>query len=60
MPLAQRVHLQARILNLWSCLMKEELTGADYLHSVKIGTLLGFIVGFAIGIALSGMWIQRR
>ena len=32
--------------------MKEELTGADYLHSVKIGTLLGFVVGFAIGIAL--------
>jgi hypothetical protein len=32
--------------------MKEELTGADYLHSVKVGSLLGFIVGFAIGIAL--------
>lgn len=32
--------------------MKEELTGADYLYSVKIGTLLGFIVGWAIGIAL--------
>ena len=32
--------------------MKEELTGADYLHSVKIGSFLGFLVGFAIGVAL--------
>jgi len=32
--------------------MKDELTGADYLHSVKIGSVLGFIVGLFIGIAL--------
>lgn len=32
--------------------MKEELTGADYLYSVKIGTLLGFFTGLAIGVAL--------
>jgi hypothetical protein len=32
--------------------MKEKLTGADYLYSVEIGTLLGFIVGWFIGIAL--------
>ena len=32
--------------------MKQELTGADYLYSVKIGTVLGFIVGWLIGVAL--------
>ena len=32
--------------------MKDKLTGADYLHSVKIGSVLGFIVGLFIGIAL--------
>ena len=32
--------------------MKEELTGADYLHSVKIGSLFGFFVGWLIGVAL--------
>jgi hypothetical protein len=46
------VHLSARILNLEAVVMKEELTGADYLYSVKIGTLLGFITGWAIGVAL--------
>lgn len=32
--------------------MKEELTGADYRHSVIIGSLLGFFVGWAVGVAL--------
>ena len=32
--------------------MKEELTGADYLHSVKIGSLFGFFVGWLLGVAL--------
>jgi len=32
--------------------MKEELTSAEYLYSVKIGTLLGFIAGWVIGVAL--------
>ena len=32
--------------------MKEELTGADYLYSVKIGSLFGFFVGWLIGVAL--------
>ena len=32
--------------------MREELTGADYRHSVIIGSLLGFFVGWAIGVAL--------
>jgi hypothetical protein len=32
--------------------MKEELTAADYLYSVKIGSVIGFLVGWAIGIAL--------
>ena len=32
--------------------MKEELTGADYAYSVKLGSLFGFFVGWAIGIAL--------
>jgi hypothetical protein len=32
--------------------MKEELTPEDYLYSVKIGSVLGFLVGWAIGIAL--------
>jgi hypothetical protein len=32
--------------------MKEELTGADYFHSVKIGSLFGFFVGLLIGVAL--------
>ena len=45
------MHLSERFLNL-EVFMKEELTGADYLYSVKIGTLLGFITGWAIGVAL--------
>ncbi len=32
--------------------MKEELTATDYLYSVKIGSVIGFLVGWAIGIAL--------
>ena len=32
--------------------MKEQLTNADYLYSVKIGTLLGFLAGWFIGVAL--------
>ena len=32
--------------------MNEELTGADYAYSVKIGSLFGFFTGWAIGIAL--------
>jgi hypothetical protein len=32
--------------------MKEELTGADYLHSVKIGSLFGFFIGLLTGLAL--------
>ena len=32
--------------------MKEELTVADYVYSVKIGSVIGFLVGWAIGIAL--------
>ena len=32
--------------------MKEELTPADYLYSVKIASVTGFLVGWAIGIAL--------
>ena len=32
--------------------MKEELTPADYLYSIKIGSAIGFLVGLAIGIAL--------
>jgi cell division protein FtsX len=32
--------------------MKEELTGADYLYSVKIGSLLGFFAGWLLGITL--------
>jgi hypothetical protein len=32
--------------------MKKELIGADYLYSVKIGIVLGFLVGWAIGVAL--------
>jgi hypothetical protein len=46
------VRYVARILTLEAVIMKEELTGADYLYSVKIGTLLGFIVGWFIGIAM--------
>jgi hypothetical protein len=33
-------------------IMKDELTPADYLYSVKIGSLLGFYAGWLIGIAL--------
>jgi hypothetical protein len=33
-------------------IMKEELTGADYKHSVIIGSIFGFFVGWAIGVAL--------
>ena len=32
--------------------MKEELTATDYLYSVKIGSVIGFLAGWAIGIAL--------
>lgn len=32
--------------------MKEELMPADYLYSVKIASVMGFLVGWAIGIAL--------
>jgi len=32
--------------------MKEELTTADYIYSVKLGSVGGFLVGWAIGIAL--------
>ena len=32
--------------------MKDELTGADYLYSVKIGSILGFFAGWLIGVAL--------
>lgn len=32
--------------------MRDELTGADYLYSVKIGTVLGFFVGWLLGVAL--------
>ena len=32
--------------------MKEELTPADNLYSIKIGSVIGFLVGWAIGIAL--------
>ena len=32
--------------------MKEELTVADSLHSIKIGALFGFVAGAAIGVAL--------
>jgi hypothetical protein len=33
-------------------IMKEELTGADYKHSVIVGSIFGFVVGCAIGVAL--------
>jgi hypothetical protein len=33
-------------------IMKQELTAADYLHSVKVGSLLGFFAGWVIGVAL--------
>jgi hypothetical protein len=43
----------ARIIYRWRVfIMKEELTSADYLYSVKIGSLLGFFAGWAIGVAL--------
>ena len=32
--------------------MKDELTPADYHYSIKIGSVIGFLVGWAIGIAL--------
>ena len=32
--------------------MKEELTATDYLYSIKIGSVIGFLVGWAIGVAL--------
>jgi len=32
--------------------MKRELTPADCLYSVKVGTLFGFFAGWAIGVAL--------
>jgi hypothetical protein len=32
--------------------MERELTIQDYAHSVKIGSVLGFLIGWAIGVAL--------
>ena len=32
--------------------MKEELTGADYVYSVKIGSIFGFFVGWLLGVAM--------
>jgi hypothetical protein len=32
--------------------MRHELTNADYLHSIKIGSLFGFFAGALIGVAL--------
>jgi tetrahydromethanopterin S-methyltransferase subunit G len=32
--------------------VKEDLTVADYIYSVKIGSVIGFLAGWAIGIAL--------
>ena len=33
-------------------IMRDELTGADYKYSVKIGSLFGFFAGWLLGIAL--------
>jgi hypothetical protein len=33
-------------------IMERELTNQDYAHSVKIGSVVGFLVGWAIGAAL--------
>ena len=32
--------------------MRQELTSADYLYSIKIGSLFGFFAGWLIGVAL--------
>jgi len=32
--------------------VKEELTPADYIYSIKMGIVMGFLAGWAIGIAL--------
>lgn len=32
--------------------MRDELTGADYKYSVKIGSLFGFFAGWLLGVAL--------
>lgn len=32
--------------------MKEELSPADYIYSIKMGVVMGFLAGWAIGIAL--------
>jgi hypothetical protein len=32
--------------------VKEELTPADYIYSIKMGIVMGFLAGWAIGVAL--------
>jgi len=32
--------------------VKEELTTADYIYSVKMGMVMGFLAGWAVGVAL--------
>ena len=32
--------------------MKRDLTNEDYLYSIKMGSVMGFLVGLAIGVAL--------
>ena len=51
--LVWKLQSEARIHALFGgFIMKEELTAADYLYSVKIGSVIGFLAGWAIGIAL--------
>ena len=32
--------------------MQEQLTGADYTYSTKMGSVIGFLAGWALGIAM--------
>jgi len=51
--LVDGVHNRERILRDWRfSFMRDELTSADYLYSIKIGSLFGFFAGWLLGVAL--------
>jgi hypothetical protein len=44
--------LEGEFFRLLEVIMERQLTIQDYAHSMKIGSVIGFLVGWAIGVAL--------